>query len=369
MWTFKLPTILTFGEGVWERVGGTAREYGRRPLVVTDENLAGIASIGRLIDSIRATDVFAQVESNPTVANVDALTERIRETEADVLVAIGGGSPMDCAKAASCLAKTDKSSIRAFHSSGEKFGAERIPVIAVPTTAGTGSEVTPFAVLDDRVNGVKAPIASNAFYPVAALIDPTLTHSLPVPVTTATGLDALTHAIEGYWSKNHQPVCDLLAVEAGRRIFANLNTALTQPDNGPARSAMSYAALLAGAAFQLPKNAMVHACSFPLSRRYHLPHGVACAFTLELAIRENAPHMDGRMEQYANACGFAAIDEMIERIGQLKRLGALPITLADAGIAPEDIDAIVEESFHPLMNNNPKRITREDLKRMYHSLA
>ena len=135
-----------------------------------------------------------------------------------------------------------------------------------------------------------------------------------------------------------------------------------------ARNAMSYAALLAGMAFQLPKNAMVHACSFPLSNRYHLPHGVACALTLEGAIRLNAPCLGDRFAAFATACGFADAEAMAAAVHRLKRLGGLPCTLAEAGIPENAVETLIAESFHPLLQNNPRPITSADLRALYREL-
>lgn len=368
MWTFQIPTKISFGPGAASSAPDIAALYGHRPLIVTDRTLANLPHIRMLIERFPNAPLFSEVEPNPTVANVDALAALAREQAAGVLVAIGGGSALDCAKAAACLARTDAASVRAFHSEGRTFGAARIPVVAMPTTAGTGAEVTPFSVLDDREKGIKGPIAADALYPVHALVDPELTLTLPVFVTACTGLDALCHAIECHWSRNHQPLCDLMAREAARLIFANLERVLTAPADREARAAMSYAALIAGIAFQIPKNAMVHACSYPLSTRFHLCHGAACAFTLEFAIRLNAPHMDGRMEQFAAYCGFETTDAMIARIRELKRMGGLPCTLADAKIPDDAVPTLIEESFHPLIRNNPKEVNRDDLVAMYASL-
>lgn len=368
MWTFVMPTKVTFGVGASSSAREVAGAYGGRTIVVTDATLAELPRVHRIIETLEGAPVFTDVQPNPTVANVDALAGTIREHRCDVVVAIGGGSPMDCAKAAACSCRSEEGSVRAFHSEGRKFGPLRLPVVAIPTTAGTGSEVTPFSVLDDAEKGFKGPMASDSLYPVHALVDPELTFSLPKFVTATTGLDALCHAIEGYWSRNHQPICDLLAMEAAKLIFAHFDGVCTQPDDAEARAAMSYAALLAGMAFALPKNAMVHACSFPLSNRYHLCHGAACAFTLEFAVRLNAPHMGGRLETFAEACGFDTVEAMAGRIRELKKLGGLPCTLAEAGIPEDAVPVLIDESFHPLLQNNPKEVTREDLARMYEVL-
>ena len=163
--------------------------------------------------------------------------------------------------------------MRSYHSEGAKLDGRHLPLIAIPTTAGTGSEVTPISVLDDPEKGIKAPLAHNNFFPKVALVDPELTLTLPRFVTACTGLDALAHAIEGYWSRNHQPICDVLALEAAKLVPEALSIVLEDGSNIGAREAMCRAALLAGMAFQIPKNAAVHACSFPISSRYHQPHG------------------------------------------------------------------------------------------------
>lgn len=367
-WTFAIPTRITFGDNVAQRIRGYVAPLGRRPLVVTDRFWAEQSWLVAMAETLGKIPVFREVRPNPTIDNVDALTRQIHETGADVLVAVGGGSPIDCAKAASVLALSAEASLRVFCGGQQPLGERHLPVVAVPTTAGTGAEVTPFAVLDDTATGRKAPLASDSFYPVHAVVDPLLTHSLPLAVTAATGMDALSHALEAFWSKNHQPICDLLAQEAARLIFAHFERVCVNPTDAEARRAMSYAALLAGLAFQLPKNAIVHACSYPLSTRFHLPHGVACALTLEFAIRLNAPHLNGRLEAFAQSSGFASLNEMIAKIQKLKHLGGLPATLQAAHIPASEIETLVRESFHPLMNNNPVTVSEDDLRRMYREL-
>ena len=368
-WFFRLPTAIRFGDGATDELAELVGRYGTRPVVVTDRVLAALPGPAALLSRFGDAPRFTEVEPNPTVTNVDRLAALLRGSAADVIVAIGGGSSLDCAKAAGFLAAAGEESIRPYHSGGRPLGPARLPLVAVPTTAGTGSEVTPFAVLDDRDRGVKGPIAGEALYPTLAVVDPLLTHTMPRPVTAATGLDALSHALEGYWSRQHQPLCDLLAKEAARLVFRWFEVVCREPGHAEGRRAMAYAATLAGAAFQLPKNAMVHACSFPLSSRFHLSHGAACAFTLEFAMRLNAPAMGGRLEELAAYCGFAGIEPMIARVRAFKRLGGLPCTLAEAGIGPEDVDALIRESFHPLIRNNPVEVTEADLRRMYEDLA
>ena len=373
MWTFHLPTKIIFGSGQAVSLSAMPELTGRRTVIVTDSVIRKLPVFETVMQSVKPVAVFAGVCPNPTVANVDALTELLRNEQADYIVALGGGSVIDCAKAASCLAKTDDSSIRPYHSEGKIFsgqrGADHIPIMALPTTAGTGSEVTPIAVLDDEEKNVKAPMTSLLFYPFVAVVDSNLTLSVPLGTTAATALDALSHSIEGYWSKNHQPICDALAKEAAKTIFENLPKVYDNLGDSVARERLSYAALIAGIAFHMPKNAIMHACSYPLSNRAGLAHGAACAFTMEASIRLNAPYMNGRMEEFARVCGFASVDEMTAQITVLKRCGGLPCTLKEAAIAPELVETLIQESFHPIMQNNPKEVTVKDLRKIYEEIA
>ena len=369
MWTFHLPTKIIFGHGTTGTLGTMPELAGWRCVVVTDSVVRKLPGIHAIIEKLAPAAVFDGVQPNPTVANADSLAGLLRQSQADTILAIGGGSALDCAKAASCLAKTGDASIRPYHSEGKTFSGGSIPIIAVPTTAGTGSEVTPISVLDDEEKNFKGPMVSPLFYPACAVVDPDLTLSLPVGVTAATALDALSHSIEGYWSKNHQPICDALAKEAAKTIFQNLPKVYDNPRDPAARERLSYAALIAGIAFHMPKNAIMHACSYPLSNRAHLPHGAACAFTMEASIRLNAPFMDGRMEELALACGFGTITEMTEAVATLKRRGGLPCTLQEAGIPPEMVETLIRESFHPVIKNNPKEVTEDDLRNIYAELA
>lgn len=370
MWNFKLPTAIKFGVNAAADIRPDIDAFGRKCVLVSDPFLVKLPPIQAIIESLEPAAVFTGVKPNPTVGNVDELAALLRETGAEAVVAIGGGSAMDCAKAASCLAKTSDASIRPYHTGGRAFDRAHgaLPLVTLPTTAGTGAEITPIAVLDDEEKSVKRPMASDLFYPALAVVDPALTLSLPLRLTAMTALDALSHAIEGYWSCNHQPICDILAKEAGKKIFENLPKVFDDLQNLEARTELSYAALIAGIAFHLPKNAIMHACSFVLSSRYQLPHGAACAFTMEEAIRFNAPAMAGRMEEFAGYCGFENVEAMTAAVTVLKKRGLLPATFADAKIPAGELELIVKESFHPLMNNNPRRVTEEALRELYRKL-
>lgn len=365
MWIYNQPTRIHFGPGCREKLAEIAGALGRRPVVVSDRALHRLESVTALVRMLGPeTKTFFEVEPNPTVASVDALAKLIVETQRDVLVAVGGGSSLDCAKLAGAIA-VQGGTARQYHSEGRVLDARRLPLVAMPTTAGTGSEITPIAVLDDAEKNFKAPVAHPSLFPTVALIDPELTVTMPRPVTACTGLDALAHALEGYWSKNHQPICDAMACEAAALVFRHLRTAFDEPNNLAAREGMSLAALLGGLAFQLPKNAAVHACSFPLSSRYHLPHGAACAMTLDPFIRFNAPALGERGARLARAAGFADLPALAGAVAALKQAVGLPARLREAGVTAADLDWLVKASFHPLMNNNPRPVSEEELRSLY----
>ena len=200
--------------------------------------------------------------------------------------------------------------------------------------------------------------------PRAAIVDPLLSSTVPPRTTMNTGLDALAHALEGYWSRNHQPISDLMAIEAVRIILANLETAYRDGSNTEARANMAYAALLGGLSFALPKTAASHACSYPLSEDYHLPHGEACAFTLDSLVRINA---DERLEYLCRAVGLRDTEELARRIAALKALGGLRTRLSELGEV--DMDKLCRDcAAHPLMNNNPVRMDEDALRRMFEAL-
>ncbi len=368
LWEFYDPTEIHFGTGARETLPEVIGSFGEQAILVTDSGLAELP----IIEDLRAhlpegTPLFAEVEPNPTVQMVDALVELIHDHDADVLVAAGGGSSLDCAKAAGSVSQQGGSA-RKYHSEGGELDDRHLPLVAIPTTAGTGSEVTPISVLGDPEKGVKAPLVHDNFFPSMALVDPALTKSMPAKVTASTGFDALAHAVEGYWSKNHNPISDALACESVRLVFEHLPDALEDGSNMQAREGMSLAALLGGMAFQAPKNAAVHACSFPFSARYHLPHGTACALTLDHFMRFNAPAMGARADRLAAAGGFDSMNKMADTFAQMKARSELPTRLSEFGVTEEDIDEIVEGSFHSLMDNNPREVTPEVLAGIYRQM-
>ncbi|MDR1130963.1 MAG: iron-containing alcohol dehydrogenase [Oscillospiraceae bacterium] len=354
-WTYIQPVEIIFETGGVKRLSALLESRGlTKGVLVCDPFFAGSGLLEAVLSYAggKLAAVYASVTPNPRIEEADACAALLRETGADFAVALGGGSAMDCAKAA-CAAALSGGPIVGYHTGGKKLSGAAVPLIAIPTTAGTGSEVTCVAVLSDEAQGVKAPIADNSMYARLALIDPELTLSVPPRVTAATGLDVLSHALEAFWSRNHQPICDALALRAAVLVFENLQRAFEDGDDIDAREKMCEASVIAGLAFTLPKTAASHACSYPLTNLYGLPHGEACAFTLDLLCAVNAEAENGRLNAFARQLGFGGARQMGAEITRLKKLTGMRVTLADAGIDEADLPALAEKCRHPNLLNNP----------------
>ena len=354
------PVKIHFGAGRFKQLPVILREYGiRRCVLVCGPHFAEEAERLRQ-DVPEVCAVFSDTQPNPQLSGVQETLRLIRLHGADAVLGIGGGSAIDTAKFAAAAALGEQDA--AYYYRSLDFPAKRLKIIAVPTTAGTGSEVTQVSVISHGEE--KKTINHPAFMPTAAIVDPELTLSVPPRTTMVTGLDALAHALEGYWSRNHQPICDLMATEAVRLVLENLETAYRDGGDLEARSRMAYASLLGGLAFALPKTAASHACSYPLSADYHLPHGEACAFTLDSLVRVNA---DARLETLCRRAGLSGSGELAERISALKAMAGLRARLKELGNV--DIEKLAEDcAAHPLMGNNPVAMDKEAVRQMFENL-
>lgn len=370
-WEYLQPVKIWFGNGSRKKIEMAAKTIGgQNGLLVSDPFFISSGLAEQIVSESRGmlTGIYGDISSNPDVTEVDACASAIRENKHDFILALGGGSALDCAKAASTICLT-KDSIRKYHGTGETIPREHLPLIAMPTTAGTGSEVTCVSVLTDHANGKKSPVVSEGFYPSLALIDPELTYSMPSGITASTGIDVLCHALEGFWSKGHQPVCDALARHACMLVFRYLKRAYVDGSDKEAREKMAEASVIAGMAFTLPKTTASHACSFPLTNLYHIPHGEACGLTIDYFARINALAENGRLKLFAKDLGFGGVEEMAERIRYLKTELGLRTDLKDLGLTQDQIGELVRISRHPNLYNNPVEITEEILQEMYCSMA
>lgn len=370
-WEYLQPVKIWFGNGSRKRIREAAEAIGcKNGLLVSDPFFLSSGLAEQLVSESGGmlTGIYGQVSPNPDVKEVDACAAIIRENKHGFVLALGGGSALDCAKAAASICMTEDS-IRKYHGTGEKMPQQHLPLIAMPTTAGTGSEVTCVSVLTNHAEGKKSPIVSDGFYPTLALIDPELTYSMPPGVTASTGIDVLCHALEGFWSKGHQPVCDALARHACRIVFTYLERACMDGKDKEAREKMAEASVIAGMAFTLPKTTASHACSFPLTNLYHIPHGEACGLTIDYFSKINAKAENRRLESFAKDLGFDGAAGLAEEIRSLKIKLGLRTDLKDLSLTQEQIEELVSISRHPNLYNNPVEITDEMLREMYCSMA
>lgn len=359
---YAQPVKIWFGDGCFERLGEVLDELKvRRAVLVCGRHFAGEAQL--LKEKLPAIcAIFSEVEPNPQLSGVAETARLARDCQADAVIGIGGGSAMDTAKYAAAIAPGDAEAEQYYHGA-LPLPEKALSIICVPTTAGTGSEVTQVSVIS---NGTEKRTTNHpSFMPKAAVVDPLLTLSVSPYTTMITGLDAMAHALEGCWSRNHQPITDLLAAEAVRLILENLDTAYRDGAAKEARAALSYASLLAGLSFALPKTAGCHACSYPLSENWHLPHGEACAFTLDSFVRINA---DDRLETLCRKAGLSGTKALADQIRAFKQEAGLKTRLADLGEV--DIPALASAcAVHPLMQNNPVRMDEAALEKMFEALA
>lgn len=373
-WEFMLPVKLVFGTGKHNEIKKYIDEIGgKKGVLVCSRSFAKNGLAQSLVDLSdgKLTEIFSDIRPNPTTDNVNDCVRLMRSVNADFAVALGGGSPMDCCKAACAIAKGNDN-IEAYHTMGKPVSSdEAIPMIAIPTTSGTASEVTNIAVLTDTAKNIKQPMNDNAMYPKIAVIDPELTLSVPPSITASTGLDVLSHAIESYWSTLNQPICSACSVYSARLVFDWLETAYSEPDNLTAREKMAEASIVAGVAFSHPRTTGSHACSFPLTNIYGLPHGEACAFTLDYFVKFNADNADknGRLKSFALDCGFKSAYEMADRINQMKKNMGMKTRLREIGCTTdEQISELTKKSMSMLMKRNPVELTEQNIYNMYQSL-
>lgn len=284
---FRVPSIIAVGPGSSLELSRYARQSGfSRPIVVTDSHLMEIGLTTSLIHGLEESGlhpvIFHDVQEDPTVKQVNDGVAVAREHESDGVIAIGGGSPMDVGKAIGAMLGNDASITE--YAGYDQIPNTGVPVIAVPTTAGSGSEATRAVVLTDSDQHVKFPVYDDRLLPTVAVVDPTLSLGMPRDLTANVGIDALSHAVEAYVSRIGTPLSDMYALEAIRLISSSIEQVCAEPLNGPARWAMMYGATLAGAAFSNSSIALIHGMSRPLGAKFHVTHGAANAAVMPAVV-------------------------------------------------------------------------------------
>jgi alcohol dehydrogenase class IV len=373
---FRVPSSIRYGEGAFGELGETARQLGvRNALLVTDTGVVRLGVAGQARQFLESAGVsvtlFDGVEPDPTLRNVEEGLAILQRAACDGIAAVGGGSSIDCAKAiAVCSALrpaggANPEPLPAFVGV-EKIPRAGLPVIAVPTTAGTGSEVTRVMVITDTERDVKMMFASRHCLCAAAIVDPLLTLSMPKPLTAAVGVDALTHAIEAYVSGRAQPMTDLLALSAIRLIAPNLRAAYDDGQNRAARGAVMLGAMQAGMAFSNASVALVHGMARPLGACFHLTHGVSIAVLLPVVTEFSLPAAPERYAQVAAAMGAA---DLVSALRDLNRDVQIP-SLSGLGVPADRYVSLLSKMAADALAsgspaNNPRPATADEIIALY----
>jgi alcohol dehydrogenase class IV len=339
---FASPRLLLVAAGAVRQIADVLAKFGlSRPLVVTDPFMVSSNHVRHCLDPLAASglavSVFSDTVPDPTDTVIEAGVVELNKGDFDCLIGFGGGSPIDTAKAMSILA-AGGGKMRDYKA---PFAADKgaLPVIAIPTTAGTGSECTRFTVITDTERNEKMLIAGLGALPLAALVDYELTYSVPPRTTADTGVDSLTHALEAYVSKRANPVSDALALSAMSLIGPNILAAYAEPRNAAAREGMMLGATEAGLAFSNSSVALVHGMSRPIGAHFHVPHGLSNAMLLPAITRFSVPGAEARYAEAARRIGFSdatdgdatAAAKLVTGLEKLNRNLSVP-SPADYGI-------------------------------------
>lgn len=375
--TFFIPAVNVMGAGCLTEAMANIKSYGfTKGLIVTDAvlNKIGVADkVSKLLaDNGIASVVYDGVKPNPTVSNVEAGLALLKQNDCDFVVSLGGGSPHDCAKGIA-LCATNGGHI------GDYEGVDRsakpqLPLVAINTTAGTASEMTRFCIITDETRHIKMAIVDRNTTPILSVNDPELMLAKPAGLTAATGMDALTHAIEAYVSIAATPITDACALKAAELIAQNLRTAVKDGQNIVARENMAYAQFLAGMAFNNASLGYVHAMAHQLGGFYDLPHGVCNAVLLPHVETFNIETSAARLRDVAQAMGVdvsnldakAGAEACIAAIRSLSADVGIPAGLKDLGAKEEDIPVLAANALNDACGlTNPRRADQNDIEQIF----
>jgi alcohol dehydrogenase class IV len=363
--SYCMPTRIVLEQGAIERVGELIPKVGSA-IVVTGHSFARRAGLcDRLEGILRKAGVreiaFAPASPNPPVSEVEAIGRLARERKAELMIGLGGGSAMDAAKAAAVVATNDKPLLELFPM--HRFQRAPLPLLCIPTTAGTGSETTQYAIINNDEGTDKLNLNSPRTFPILALLDPELSVTMPEDITADTGIDALTHAIEGYISRRSQPLSDCLALESIGVIRRNLHRAVENGNDLDARAAMLYAAAVAGIVIAQTGTTVLHALGYYLTLRYGVPHGRANGALLGRYLKfieEVSPEKINNVYSIFGARkeGYRAFSGFVESLG-------IPTQLRSYGVKDDDLDAYRDYVMaNRSIPRTPGSVTVEDVEQL-----
>ena len=373
---FRIPQNIEFGMGCLNKLPDILKQCGAEHVfLVSDHNLEALGLVKRVQNIVEASGLqctpYLEVKPNPSVDVVNEATEQYKSCGAKGIVALGGGSPMDVAKAVGVLVNyggkiTD-------YEGNHKVPGPIVPIIAIPTTAGTGSEATASAVITDEARNYKMSVFSYEIVPRFALLDPELIMTAPASIAASCGVDALVHAIEAYISRNATPFSDAMAEKALELIGGNLRQFVANRQNAEAACAMMAGSNFAGIAFAWARLGNVHAMSHPVSGFFHVPHGVANSVILPTVMEYNALADNGRYEVIYNylhqgaPCEDFTPDVLVEELRRLNRDLGIPASLSEVGVTEDKIPAMAKDAMKSgNVPANPRLTTEKDMADLYY---
>lgn len=378
---FSFSTVphLVSEPGAVERFGKLMAQHFpdvRHALIVTDNGFLKTGLIDKPINSLREAgldvSIFSDVVADPPEAVVLQAVNSARESGVDLVIGFGGGSSMDVAKLIAVLAISNQD-LKSIYGIGNVKG-RRLPLVQVPTTAGTGSEVTPISIVTTGAT-TKMGVVAPQLYADLAILDAALTLGLPPKVTAATGIDAMVHAIEAYTTRlKKNPLSDMLAREALKLLSSNILAVCDNGNNLAARQAMLLGAMLAGQSFANAPCAAVHALAYPIGGTFHVPHGLSNSLILPQVLRFNAPNAAPLYAELAeiiapNATGSneARTHALIVRMEEIAQRTGIETQLRQVGITEADLDRLADDAMLQtrLLTNNPREVTRADARAIY----
>ena len=376
---FILNEVSYFGPGARKELPEVVARLGyKKALVVTDKGLMKFRVAKMVLDVLDEAaipyEIYDEVKPNPTVTNVKMGVEACKKAEADFIIAIGGGSSMDTAKGIGIICNNPEFSDVISLEGVADTKKKTVPIIALPTTAGTAAETTINYVIIDEEKQKKMVCVDPNDIPAVAIIDAELMYSLPKSLTAATGMDAMTHAIEGLITKGAWELSDMFEIKAIEMIHKYLPIAVNEPTNPVGRDGMAVAQYVAGMAFSNVGLGVDHGMAHPLSALHDIPHGVACAMLLPTVMKFNAPAALPKYVDIAKALGVykdgmtqqEAADAACAEIDNLSRLVGIPTHLSELGITEKDIDALADQAIVDVCTpGNPREVTRDDIVALY----
>lgn len=374
--SFSIPQHVIFGKGSLGKLPEAAKALGKnKALIISGPHLNRIGMVDKCRAALSAAGIgsaaFTETEGNPSTETVEKAVDAYKSSGADFIVAFGGGSPLDVAKAAGILAAYGGKITE--YEGGGKVPGPVVPMIAIPTTAGTGSEVTSFSVITDHSRNYKLSVSSNYLLPAYAILDPELIASVPAGTAAACGVDAMVHALEAYLSLAASPFSDMFALKALQLIGKNLRAYAANRGNEAAAEAMMMGSLFAGIAFSHARLGDVHAMSHPVSAYFNVAHGVANAILLPAVVEYNELADQGKYYDIYRCVAKAPVSEamfsshmLTEELRALNMELGIPSCLKEAGVKAEYFDAMADDAMKSgNISVNPRSTTKADVLELY----